>query len=478
MATSPADVHRVEQNEQNEQNEQKERIFKAMSLCQAEAVQIAKRRREAASVPDHLLCGVCLDAPVGRIEQCPHGHIICAHVPPIAADHSCLFMVYQSARDRNVSPKCPTCRIELADELNRCLVAEQAVGLLPTTCTFCMGDTTRGEVSDHEEGCPSGPELACSAADGGCSWTGTVAARRAHDQHCKLALQRAVWEKKMSLSHELGDSGDNALHSFVIQFAKSRIHGAHLLHAASEFNMRPLLRKLIDARWGQWGVDLDVPCHPGGETAMCVAARHGHSDVLRALIKAGAAINDGYSDAGITPLHLACGGGHTSAVHVLLFAHANVHARRVDNNKTPLHAACHGGNADIVKLLLENGADVNACATQGGVSTNVSPLFEAAERGDAAVINVLVRERGIEYRRLRTSDNSSVIAVARSNGHVQISEQLVMAANWADRVEWAVNEDNEDSADSDNQFADLDAESDAEAISSDDEDEPLGARVM
>jgi ankyrin repeat protein len=297
---------------------------------------------------------------------------------------------------------------------------------------------------------------------------GTLAAQRAHEEHCKLALQRAVWAEKLSLSHELRDSGDHALHSFVIQFAKSRFHGARLLNVASEFNMRPLPQKLIDARWGPWGVDLDVPCHPGGETAMCVAARHGHSDVLRALIKAGAAINDGYSDAGITPLHLACGGGHTSAVHVLLFARANVYARRVDNNKTPLHAACHGGNADIVEMLLKNNADVNACATQGGVSINVSPLFEAAERGDTAVINLLVRAPGIEYRRLRTSDESSVIAVARSNGHVQISEQLVMAANWADRVEYAVNEASEDSDDN----AESDARSDAEAISSDD-DEPL-----
>jgi len=464
MATSPADAHRIEQKEQ------KERIFKARSSCRAEAVQIAKRRREAASVPDHLLCGVCLEAPVGRIEQCPHGHIICAHVPAVGADHSCLFMVYQSARARNVSPKCPTCRIELADELSRCLVAEQAVGLLPTTCTFCMRDTTRGEVSAHEEACLSGPKLACSAADGGCTWMGTVAARRAHDQNCKLALQRAVWEKKLSLSHELRDSGDHALHSFTIQFASSAFHGAVLLHMASRFNMRPLLQRLIDARWGSRRVDVDSPCETG-ETAMCVAARHGHSDVLRALIKAGAAINDGYSDASITPLHLACGEGHASAVKVLLFARANVHARRVDNNKTPLHAACHGGNADIVKLLLANGADVNACATQGGVSTNVSPLFEAAERGDAAVINVLVRAPGIEYRRLRTSDDSIVIAVARSNGHVQISEQLVMAANWADRVDLGVvpNTDDEDNED----YAGADAQSDAEAISSSDDDEPF-----
>jgi hypothetical protein len=448
MATSPDDAHRIEQDKLS------------VSIFHAEAAQIAKRRREAASVPDHLLCCVCLDAPVGRIEQCPYGHIICAHVPAAATEHSCLFMVCQSARTRDAKPKCPTCRIELADELSRCLVAEQAVGLLPTTCTFCMRDSTRGEVSAHEEACLSGPKLACSAADGGCTWMGTVAARRAHDQNCKLALQRAVWEKKLSLSHELRDSGDNALHSFVIQFAKSRFHGAHLLHAASEFNMRPLLRKLIDARWGQWGVDLDVPCHPGGETAMCVAARHGHSDVLRALIKAGAAINHGYSDASITPLHLACGRGHTSAVNVLLFAGANVHARRVDNNKTPLHAACHGGNADIVEMLLKNNADVNACATQGGVSTNVSPLFEAAEQGNTAVINLLVRAPGIEYRRLRTSDRSSVIAVARYNGHVQISEQLVMAANWADRIELTANEDIAHSDDN------------ADAISSDD-DEPM-----
>ena len=38
--------------------------------------------------------------------------------------------------------------------LNRCLVAQQIIALLPSTCTYCGERTTRGDLRAHEAGCP------------------------------------------------------------------------------------------------------------------------------------------------------------------------------------------------------------------------------------------------------------------------------------------------------------------------------------
>ena len=86
-------------------------------------------------VPSHLVCAICLDAPAGRVEQCPSGHIFC-HDP-------CLARLRQSAT-RSIAgtadAKCPTCRVDLPESLNRNIVAEQAIAALPApaTCRHCF----------------------------------------------------------------------------------------------------------------------------------------------------------------------------------------------------------------------------------------------------------------------------------------------------------------------------------------------------
>jgi len=87
-----------------------------------------------AIVPDHLVCCVCLDAPAGRVEQCPRGHIMCAHPTEAGAgagEGSCLAELRAHAAGLNAAPLCPTCRCLLPAELQRNLVAEQAVARLP-----------------------------------------------------------------------------------------------------------------------------------------------------------------------------------------------------------------------------------------------------------------------------------------------------------------------------------------------------------
>ena len=93
-------------------------------------------------VPYHLRCSICWDCPPGNAQQCRSGHLICGE------DGGCLSQLRANARGRRAGgggggggggvAECPTCREELPEHLpNRCLVAEQAIALLPATCRHC-----------------------------------------------------------------------------------------------------------------------------------------------------------------------------------------------------------------------------------------------------------------------------------------------------------------------------------------------------
>jgi hypothetical protein len=75
---------------------------------------------------------MCLELPSGRIEQCANGHIFCAE----ERDDSCLAKLRRFARAQHTTPKC-CCNFPLPPVLNRCLIAEQSIALLPVTCRYC-----------------------------------------------------------------------------------------------------------------------------------------------------------------------------------------------------------------------------------------------------------------------------------------------------------------------------------------------------
>lgn len=92
--------------------------------------------------------------------------------------------------------------------------------------------------------------------------------------------------------------------------------------------------------------------------ALALAAELGHTEIVEALIAAGAEVNQGDSE-GWTPLMAAAGGGHTAIVEKLLAAGANVNAQTVFG-LTPLMAAAAKGQTATVKQLIAAGADLNA----------------------------------------------------------------------------------------------------------------------
>lgn len=118
-----------------------------------------------------------------------------------------------------------------------------------------------------------------------------------------------------------------------------------------------------------------------GLTALHLAAREGHLEVVAILINAGAETSATTRIGDYTPLHLAGGAGHADVVGALLGAGANPGAVTTASGVTPLHLAAEArGGEDAVRLLLEHGAPVNARERSAGQT----PLMFAAAAGRAA----------------------------------------------------------------------------------------------
>ena len=146
-----------------------------------------------------------------------------------------------------------------------------------------------------------------------------------------------------------------------------------------------------------------------GLTALHLAAREGHLEIVDMLIGAGAETGAATRIGDYTPLHLASGAGHAEVVGALLTTGADPGAVTTSSGVTPLHLAAEArAGEDAVRRLLEHGAPVNARERSAGQT----PLIFAAAAGQAASAAELLRhgadpsiatEVGDVLRRMATS---------------------------------------------------------------------------
>ncbi len=127
---------------------------------------------------------------------------------------------------------------------------------------------------------------------------------------------------------------------------------------------------------------------PDGFPPLGLAAFFGHRNVVDVLLAHGAVVNAVSRNAtGYTALTGAVAGGHTEIVAALLSAGANA-AHRYAQGYTPLHEAAASGKLEIARLLLDHGADSNARTDDGK-----TPLAMALEKSHSSLA-ALLRQRG------------------------------------------------------------------------------------
>jgi ankyrin repeat protein len=139
-------------------------------------------------------------------------------------------------------------------------------------------------------------------------------------------------------------------------------------------------------------VNLDI-LDENENTALCIAATAGRADVVDALLKAGARV-DQPNGIGVTPLMLAARNGHGDLAQVLLAAGANqgaidergrsllldggaaLNARDLKSGHTALMAAALSGHDEVVTALLVAGADITLKDNDGETAQRLAELSQ------------------------------------------------------------------------------------------------------
>lgn len=224
--------------------------------------------------------------------------------------------------------------------------------------------------------------------------------------------------------------------------------GTTALHWAAYSGNTELARLLLARR-----ADLAAKTRLGAFTPLMLAARNGHSDIIRLLLDAKGEPNAANAN-GTTPLMLAAAAGKADAVAMLIERGADVNARDVTNGQTALMFAAALGRVDAIKVLTGRKADADAVTrvspiitmterykqqTQGkgsraitseGRSSDVrsmggmTALMFAAREGHLDAVRALVAA-GADVNKANESDNVSVLTLAIVNGRLDIAKLLL-----------------------------------------------------
>ena len=126
------------------------------------------------------------------------------------------------------------------------------------------------------------------------------------------------------------------------------------------------------------------------ESALNLSCENGHTDVVDALIKAGAEFNRPDPEKGYTPLMKACRTGQFCTIQYLLTNYYLPSSTEI-NRTTPLNEhsalslACQSGHLKVVELLLQYGSD-----PLQALKDNSNCLIEASKGGHTKIVELLI----------------------------------------------------------------------------------------
>lgn len=158
---------------------------------------------------------------------------------------------------------------------------------------------------------------------------------------------------------------------------------------------------------------------PLGRTALTLAAEHGETDRVMAMLDDGTAV-DANDACGWTALMKAAANGHLDMLEALIARGANLE-HRDQAGYTPLLVAVVNGREATSQALLDAGARVNAVDDEAGWSS----LTWAAKDGRLALVELLI-EHGAAPSHLAT-DGTTPLQWARDNGHLEVARCLETA---------------------------------------------------
>jgi ankyrin repeat protein len=160
-----------------------------------------------------------------------------------------------------------------------------------------------------------------------------------------------------------------------------------------------------------------------GFTPLMRAADRGEVNVVRSLLKSGAAV-DGKQPGGLTALMLAARNGHLPVIKVLLAAGANpnVSVQTMEAGAvSPLIWAIMSDNQAVVQTLLKNGAEVNPRYEDG-----TTPLMHAVQFCGIQMVNTLLAA-GANVNSRKSDNGYTALMIAAERDEPQFTRVLIDA---------------------------------------------------
>jgi len=193
-----------------------------------------------------------------------------------------------------------------------------------------------------------------------------------------------------------------------------------LIDQASRGNLKSV-RDLIDA-----GVNVDAQDEQK-RTALMLASKNGHLDIVKTLVNAGAALNlqgneGGYG--GNTALMYACRHSHLEVVKILISAGANLNLQGDQwdcKGYTALIYATYDGCQKIVKALVDAGANVNI----KDELHKRTALIISSEKSHLEIVKILIHA-GADLNVQNIYGKTALIHVSRK-GHLEVVKTLIQA---------------------------------------------------
>ncbi|XP_038105893.1 uncharacterized protein LOC6033723 isoform X2 [Culex quinquefasciatus] len=205
--------------------------------------------------------------------------------------------------------------------------------------------------------------------------------------------------------------------------------GKALIHILANEGNHMLLERALNACKDP--IDLEIE-DLNGQTALNIAARNGHIEIVKLLLQDRQPLNDGtgrfrkidvnHADRdGWTPLRSASWGGHTDVVKLLIESGSCAIDRADKEGRTALRAAAWSGNEDIVKILIEAGANVNSIDKQGRTS-----LIAASYMGHYDIVEILLESGAdVNHTDLDGRNALCVAALCGSSGYSKVISTLL-----------------------------------------------------
>ncbi|MGQ0732574.1 MAG: ankyrin repeat domain-containing protein [Acidobacteriota bacterium] len=154
------------------------------------------------------------------------------------------------------------------------------------------------------------------------------------------------------------------------------------------------------------------------DSSLADAVRAGDAAAVRALLTAGADVNEAQGD-GLTALHWASIRGDAVLAEMLLAAGANVRATTRLGGHSALHLASEGGHARVVAALLASNADPNH-----RTATGATPLMLAARSGDGPTVTHLL-EVGADPDATESAHGQTALMIAAGLDRAEVVRLLI-----------------------------------------------------